>query len=414
MQDSKERTLLVGIQQKGRSRQEALASLRELERLVETAGGEVVGSTFQEVKDPNPKTFIGKGKVLEIQNQISTLSVQMVVIDNELSSAQNRNLEEILNIKVLDRTAVILDIFAKRAHTKEGRLQVELAQLEYIQSRLRGMWTHLGQQAGGIGMRGPGETQLEVDRRRLKEKITRIQKQLEEVKIHRTVNRHKQQAVSLQMVSLVGYTNAGKSTLFNNITHAHVLVEDKLFATLDPTVRRVRLPSGREILFADTVGFIRQLPHGLVEAFKATFEEMAHAHLLIHLVDGSDPEVFQQIKVVEGVLAELGVDHKPLLTVFNKMDLPHEHSGELKISALTGEGVGELLDQIDLTLRDNFKKTTLILPHHRGDVLSQIYTLGHVEEVRYVEEGVVVSCELYEKYFNKFKEFQMKPNVDKR
>ena len=410
---NKERALLVGIRRPGQTRHDAEASLAELSRLVHTAGGEIIGSVSQEIHSPHPATFIGKGKIEEILALVQRDGIQFVAIDDDLSPAQNRNLETTLKVKVLDRTAVILDICAKRARTKEGRLQVELAQLQYLAPRLKGMWQHFGQQKGGIGMRGPGETQLEVDRRRIREKITHVRHQIEEVKTHRAVNRLKSEAVPLQLVSIVGYTNAGKSTLFNQLTRAQVLVEDQLFATLDPTVRRLKLPSGRDILLADTVGFIRKLPHALVEAFKATFEEIAHAQLLIHVIDAADPEASQQAEVVQTVLQELELDHKPMITVLNKRDsvtTPLFGLKGLSISALNGEGVLPLLEELDRVLRRDFMPLTLLLPHQRGDLLSQIYTLGHVESVTYLPEGIWVACQLHRKYFNKLKEFQLDPN----
>jgi len=412
--NSKERALLVGIRRRGQSRHDSHVSLEELHRLVDTAGACVVGSVFQELESPHPSTFIGSGKVQEIAAWIAKDGIQTIAVDEELTPVQNRNLENALGVKVLDRTAVILDIFARRARTKEGCLQVELAQLQYIQPRLKGMWQHFGQQKGGIGLRGPGETQLEVDRRRIREKITRLRDRIEQVKTHRAVNRAKLESIPLQLVSLVGYTNAGKSTLFNRLTQASVLVENKLFATLDPTVRRITLPSGREVVLADTVGFIRKLPHALVDAFKATFEEIAHAQVLIHVVDASDPEALQQVRIVEKVLGELGLSHKPTVMVLNKKDCAGERAPGLDgigLSAVTGEGIQTLLEQLDEVLRKDFTSTQLLIPLKRGDLISQLYKMGHIEALEYRPEGIWVRCQLQTREFNRLREYRVGPRL---
>ncbi|OGQ41262.1 MAG: GTPase HflX [Deltaproteobacteria bacterium RIFCSPLOWO2_01_44_7] len=404
---NRERVLLTAVRRKGQSRYSFEASSQELVRLVDTAGGIVVEETSQEIDHPHPKTFLGKGKVIEISEKIHQASVDSVAIDDELSPNQNQHLEKAFNVKVVDRTAVILDIFAKRAHAKEGRLQVELAQLQYIQPRLKGMWSHFSKQTGGIGTRGPGETQLEVDRRRLKERLGLLRRRLEEVKTHRQIHRLKREAVPYPLFSLVGYTNAGKSTLFNTLTHADVFVEDKLFATLDPIVRRLKLPGGRQVLIADTVGFIRKLPHSLIEAFKATFEEIAHADCLIHVVDASDPEVYQQMETVSYVLAELGLNQKPIITVFNKKDQGFELNGSqgVPISALNGEGLPDLLAQMEVQLRKNCQQVTFFLPHTRGDILSNLYSLGHMVEVQHEPDGIRVCCEIDPKFVKMYQEF---------
>lgn len=368
----------------------------------------MVGETFQEIDPPNNRTFVGKGKAAEILKQIQEHRVHLVVIDDEITPTQNRNLEEEWGVQVLDRTALILDIFAKRAHTKEGRLQVELAQLQYLQPRLRGMWTHFSKQTGGIGTRGPGETQLEVDRRHVKEKIGKLKLRIEQVKTHRQIHRSRREAVPLPVFSLVGYTNAGKSTLFNMLTHSGVLVEDKLFATLDPTVRSLRLPSGRRILLADTVGFIKKLPHSLVEAFKATFEEITYSDGIIHVIDASDPECHQQIETVEEVLAEMGMGQKPRITVFNKIDAEKHTIGNeegIPVSALTGQGGPELIETIEATLRRQLSQTQFLLPHQRGDILATLYQMGHVLSVRHDSEGTLVTCEVPLKFLNRFRDY---------
>lgn len=407
----KERVWLIGIRRKGQTHHDFQASFEELERLVDTAGGEVIGQTYQTIDSPNPKTFIGKGKVEEILASLREKNIDTVTLDDELTPTQNANLEKAWEVKVLDRTAVILDIFAKRAHTKEGRLQVELAQLEYIQPRLKGLWSHFSKQTGGIGTRGPGETQLEVDRRRVRERIAKLKERISEVQTHRELHRKKREAVPIPIFSLVGYTNAGKSTLFNALTKANVFVEDKLFATLDPTVRRLRLPSSRVILLTDTVGFIRKLPHTLVEAFKATFEEVSFADGLIHVVDASHPEVCTQIETVEQVLTELNLNHKPSLMIFNKKDQGVQalngYQGIL-LSALTGEGIEQLLAEIDRLLRTPLTHAHFFLPHDRGDILTQLYSLGHVLAVRHREDGVAVECEIENKFIRRWQPFVLR------
>lgn len=407
----RERVWLTGIRRLGQTNRQFQASFQELNRLVDTAGGEIVGESHQSIEVPNPKTFIGKGKVEEILDRVQAGGIDSVAIDDELTPTQNQNLEKTWNVKVLDRTAVILDIFAKRAHTKEGRLQVELAQLQYMQPRLKRMWSHLGQQGGGIGMKGPGETQLEVDKRRVRERICLLRDRLDEVRAHRLLHRQKRESVPLPVFALVGYTNAGKSTLFNALTKAEVFVEDKLFATLDPTVRKLKLPGGRKILLADTVGFIRKLPHTLVEAFKATFEEVAFADGLIHVVDTSDEEVYQQIETVEKVLAELHLNHKPSIMVFNKKDrgvvYSNGHQG-ISTSALTGEGLDEVLREMEQVLCANLERAHFFLPHGRGDILTKLYTLGHVLSVEHRAEGTEVDCEINNKFVQRYSEYLTK------
>ena len=385
-------------------------SLDELERLVDTAGGQVVGRLSQDVRRIGPATFIGKGKVSEIAHLAAERRADMVALDEDLSPVQNRNLEKALAVYVIDRTAVILDIFARRAHSREGKLQVELAQLEYLAPRLVGRGLMFSQQVGRIGTRGPGETALEYDRRRIRDRIVLLRSRLEQVRSHRRVQRMKREAVPVPLVSLVGYTNSGKSTLLNALTGAGAFVEDKLFATLDPTVRRVRLPSGRLVLLADTVGLIRRLPHELVESFKATFEEVAHAHMLLHVIDGSDEEAAVQTDVVESVLADLGLNHKPRLDVVNKCDLEHSFSpggDAIRISALTGSGIGALMDRMDRILRLEFRRVVLRLPIDRGDVLSTLYRLGYVWKVDYNGSGILVDCELHQKFYNKYRGYAL-------
>jgi GTP-binding protein HflX len=404
-----EKVFAVGIKHGPITKSQMQRSFEELVRLVNTAGGQVVGRAFQDIKRIDPATFIGSGKVKEIAAAVREIGADIVVIDEELSAVQNRNLEERLGVFVLDRTAVILDIFAMRARTREGKLQVELAQLEYLAPRLTGRGLMLSQQAGRIGTRGPGETQLEYDRRRIRNRITNLKRLIEGVRETRKIYRAKRKAVPIPMVAIIGYTNAGKSTIMNSLTHAGLFVEDKLFATLDPTVRRFRLPSGREILLADTVGFIRRLPHELVAAFKATFEEIAHADLLLEMIDVADPDAEQQSKIVDRVLTEMSLNHKPRILVLNKSDIPvrnyHDPEGIL-VSALLGTGLEDLVDRMETILRSGFNRIKLYLPYRRGDVLSTIYRIGHVYEARHLGSCIAVDCELPEKYENKYKHFQ--------
>ncbi|MFH0799707.1 MAG: GTPase HflX [Pseudomonadota bacterium] len=405
----RQRVLIVGIRHGKMSRRQMELSLSELARLVETSGGEVVGRASQEIRRIDPATYLGKGKVAELAETAAAVGADIVAVDGELSPVQNRNVEEELGVLVLDRTAVILDIFAMRAHSTEGKLQVELAQLSYLAPRLAGRGHTLSQQAGRIGTRGPGETALECDRRRMRDRITLLRRRLAEVVGRRDIQRQKREAVTIPLVSLVGYTNAGKSTLMNALTDAGVFVEDKLFATLDPTVRKLRLPSGREVLVADTVGFLRRLPHELVESFKSTFEEVAHAHLILHLIDGSDEEALPQAEVAMRVLADMGLERKPRIDVINKCDRPEVHyrgdADSICISALKKEGLSELLSRIDETLRAEFRRVTLKLPPDRGDILSDIYRLGHVWRVDYEDSGIMVDCELHHKQFGQYSKY---------
>ncbi len=296
-------------------------SVKELEQLARTAGAEVVGSMTQRLPTPNHAYYMGKGKLEELASLKPVIGYNMVIFDDELSPAQQRNLEEVLGVKVIDRTALILDIFAQRAHTHEGRLQVELAQQEYLLPRLAGRWPHLERLGGGIGTRGPGETQLESDRRIIQRKIQRLKDELESVRKHRALYRSRRSKAGIPVVALVGYTNAGKSTILNALSNANVLVEDKLFATLDPTTRRLTLPNKREVLITDTVGFIQKLPPTVVAAFRATLEELSQADLLLHVVDIASETAAQQFQTVESVLKDLGLADKPALLVLNKIDL---------------------------------------------------------------------------------------------
>jgi len=406
-----QRVLAVGVGLHGHGRGRMQRSLDELGRLVDTAGGIVVASTAQEVRRPDPATFLGSGKVEALASMVEEAGAELIAVDWELTPVQNKNLEDRLGVMVVDRTAVILDIFARRARSSEGKLQVELAQLRYLAPRLVGRGKIFSQQVGRIGTRGPGETALEYDRRRVRDRITLLRRNLERVRAHRTLHRKRRDAVPVPMVSLVGYTNAGKSTLMNALTEAGVFVEDKLFATLDPTVRRLRLPSGREVLLADTVGFISRLPHELVEAFKSTFEEAASSQVLLHVIDGSDEDARMQVEVVDGVLAELGMGQRPRIEVVNKCDLsPRHYAGEsdsVSISAAKAQGLAALIERLDRMLRLEFRRVRLKLPMGRGDILSDIYRVGHVESVSYEAAGIVVDCELHRKHCGKYGEYAM-------
>jgi GTP-binding protein HflX len=370
-------------------------SLEELSELAITAGGEVIGDGIQKLAAPCATTFIGKGKADEFARHCRQADVDTVIFDDELSPAQSRNLEKVFNCKVLDRTSLILDIFAQRARTREGKLQIELAQLQHLLPRLTGFWGHLSRQKGGIGMRGgEGETQLETDRRRVQDRIARISRELEVVRRQRSTQRQARQRNHWALASIVGYTNAGKSTLLNALTGANVLAEDKLFATLDPTTRRLRLPTNQNVLLTDTVGFIRKLPHGLVEAFKATLEEVVQADLLLHVVDASHPQAAEQVLAVDAVLKEIGAEGKPTLMVFNKIDQLNGHHGVLNrllerfphgvaISSLTGSGIPELMAELGSQLRPIRQFLELSVPHDRPGVIARLHEVGHVVQRNY-------------------------------
>jgi GTP-binding protein HflX len=389
-----ERVFLIGAELKGRSKWEVRDSLEELSELATTAGGKLIGAGSQKMEAPFAATFIGSGKAAEFAAWCKANQVDTVIFDDELSPAQSRNLEKIFECKILDRTSLILDIFARRARTREGKLQVELAQLQHLLPRLTRYWSHLSRQKGGIGMRGgEGETQLEADRRKVQERIDRIEQELELVQRQRTTQRQGRQRSQWPLASIVGYTNAGKSTLLNKLTGAEVLAENKLFATLDPTTRRLRLPTNQNALLSDTVGFIRKLPHRLVEAFKATLEEVVQADLLLHVVDASHPQADAQIEAVNQVLAEIGANGKPTLMVFNKIDqldnpemvqrfLRHNHPA-VAISAKTGEGIPELLNALGSELRPIRDYLELSVPHQASDVIARLHSVGQIIERDY-------------------------------
>lgn len=392
---TRDRAVLVAVEHGRGALLNADESLDELARLSETAGATVVGRAVQAARKLVPATLIGAGKIEEVKRAVGAEKATVVIFDDELSPAQGRNLEKALGARVIDRTQLILDIFAQRATSQAGKLQVELAQLEYLLPRLTRQWSHLSRQAGGIvGARGPGETQLEVDRRRVRERIAKLKRRLEEVSRTRGLHRAGRHAVPYPIVALVGYTNSGKSTLMNRLTDAGVLVADQLFATLDPTVRVLRLPEGGEALLVDTVGFIHKLPHGFVDAFKSTLEEVQNANLLLHVVDGSDPHAAEQLTVVEQVLGELQADALPRITVFNKSDLPPPLEGRpavdgptAVVSARSGTGIEALVRQIAALLAAQQERIDVRIPIERGDLLAQIHQAGRIAS-QHLDDGV--------------------------
>lgn len=393
-----ERVFLVGVELKSRTALDVRDSMDELSELATTAGGEVVGDGTQRLETPVAATFIGTGKADEFARICHSNHVDTVIFDDELSPAQSRNLEKVFDCKVLDRTSLILDIFAQRARTREGKLQIELAQLQHLLPRLTRYWGHLSRQKGGIGMRGDGETQLETDRRRVQDRISRIARELDVVRRQRATQRQGRQRNLWPLASIVGYTNAGKSTLLNALTGAAVLAEDKLFATLDPTTRRLRLPTNQNVLVTDTVGFIRKLPHGLVEAFKATLEEVVQADLLLHVVDASHPQADEQIQAVNSVLDEIGATGKPTLMVLNKMDkvaqngigmgdrLLHRFPNAVAVSALTGEGLAALMSELNSQVRPIREFMELVVPHEESAAIARLHAVGQVVERDYSGE----------------------------
>lgn len=402
-----ERVILVGVDVN--SSQDIESSLDELQELVQTAGAESVARLVQNREQFHPGTYIGSGKIMELKELIITTKATGIVCDDELTSAQLRNLEELLDTKIMDRTLVILDIFAKRASTKEGKIQVELAQLNYRLSRLTGLGVSMSRLGAGIGTRGPGEKKLEMDRRLIKSRIAFLRKELSGIEHNRQVTRKERGRNKMPVAAIVGYTNAGKSTLLNKLTDSDVLEEDKLFATLDPTTRLLMLESGQKILLTDTVGFIRKLPHNLIEAFKSTLEEAKYADYLIHVVDASNPQMEMQMHTVYETLDSLGVTDKPILTLLNKQDKVEENviikdfraENVIKISAKTGEGLDELGKELETLLRSNQRYIETVIPYSKANLLSGIRENGEILSEEYTEDGILVSAYVSLVFYNK-------------
>ncbi|MFN2542758.1 MAG: GTPase HflX [Chthoniobacterales bacterium] len=388
-----ERALLIGLEKQGVSKWDLKDSLEELAELANSAGAEVVDTVTQKLQKPTAPYYIGKGKAESLKNSLQDRQVTSVIFNDELSPAQGRNLENLFARKVLDRTQLILDIFAQRARSREGRLQIELAQLQYLLPRLTRMWHHLSRQTGGIGTRGPGETQLEVDRRRVQERIARLERELEAVRKTRAVQRQGRKRHQWPVAAVVGYTNAGKSTLLNLLTGADVVAENKLFATLDPTTRSLVLPNKQRVLLTDTVGFLRKLPHTLIESFKATLEEVSEADLLIHIVDLSHARVDEQMDAVDTVVKELEAFGKQTLIVFNKIDnlegrelvdaYLKRFPGSVAISARTGEGVNDLVRALQEALASWRLRSRFRIPASESALIAEIHRVGHVLELKY-------------------------------
>jgi len=427
----RERAFLVGVELRNEPSLLSLAdSLDELALLSETAGLEVVGEATQRLDAPNPDTFIGSGKVEEIKALVEEYLAQVIVFDNELAPRHLRELEERLgpNVRIVDRTALILDIFAQHAQTREGVLQVELAQYEYRLPRLTRAWTHLARQtgggggrtgsSGGVGLRGPGETQLEVDRREIRKRISKLKSELENVRAYRKRYRIQRQRSQIPIITLVGYTNSGKSTLLNRLARSDVFAANQLFATLDPTTRRVELSGGHKALFTDTVGFIQKLPTQLVAAFRATLEEIAEADLLLHIVDASHPNAIEQIAAVEMTLGEIDAGHIPVILVLNKIDrlddvqpvidqIKDFPGTIIPISALTGAGIPDLLQVIENELYEKFVPVSVRLPFDQGQLISLFHDQGQIETMEHGRGGVVIEGNLPGRLLARFQPFFM-------
>ncbi len=403
-QDIVEKVILVGVWLDNGEDEESL--LDELEELVKTAGGVVAGRIIQSRDQFHPATYIGKGKLDEIRILIDELDATGIVCDDELSPAQLKNLEDELNTKVMDRTMVILDIFAARANTSEGKIQVEMAQLKYRMTRLSGFGKALSRLGGGIGTRGPGEKKIETDRRIIRERISRLSVQLKEIEQHRQTIRKKRKNISTPIAAIVGYTNAGKSTLLNKLTDAGVLSEDKLFATLDPTTRALIIPDGEKVLLTDTVGFIRKLPHHLIEAFKSTLQEAKFADIIIHVVDSSNPDMDKHIKTVYEILESLEVGDKPIITLYNKSDLVQSSicgvdpkaKQTIKISAKTGEGLDIFLKELQNIIREGCQKIEQLFAYSDAGKIQTIREYGKILKEEYREDGIYVEALMPKQY----------------
>ena len=402
-----ERVILVAVSLQGQD--DVDSSLDELAELASTAGAETVGRLVQSREAVHPGTYIGKGKIEELKDLIWELEATGVICDDELSPAQMKNLQDQLDVKVMDRTLVILDIFAGRASTSEGKIQVELAQLKYRQTRLTGFGTSMSRLGGGIGTRGPGEKKLEIDRRLIKNRIAQLRRELDDVVRHRELTREQRKRSGIPVAAIVGYTNAGKSTLLNKLTDAGILAEDKLFATLDPTTRSLKLPSTQEVLLTDTVGFIKKLPHHLIDAFRSTLEEAKFADMILHVVDTSNPQMDEQMYTVYETLQNLGVKDKPIITIFNKQDKLEDQpiirdfkaDYTVKISAKTGKGLDELKETIEAVLREQKVQLECLYEYKDAGLIQIIRKYGELQEEEYREDGIFVRAfvpvDVYEK-----------------
>lgn len=396
IEDALERVLLIGVSEQDGD--DAEDSLEELAELVHTAGAQVVGTLIQKRERIHPGTYVGTGKVAEIAELLRTTGATGIVCDDELTPAQLKNLENMLDTKIMDRTLIILDIFAARATTSEGKIQVELAQLKYRLSRLSGLGRSLSRLGGGIGTRGPGEKKLEMDRRLINSRVAQLNRELKEVQMHREITRAQRKRTGIPVVAIVGYTNAGKSTLLNKLTNADVLEEDKLFATLDPTTRVLELGKNQEVLLTDTVGFIRKLPHHLIQAFRSTLEEAKYADIILHVVDASNPQMDKQMHIVYETLRELEVTGKKVITAFNKTDrtdipqplLDFKADKTLHISAKTGEGLEKLKEDLEELLRENKRLIEKIIPYQDAGIIQQVRTKGELLEEEYREDGIFI------------------------
>ena len=405
--ENKEKAILVTAEEIGKEVWTIEDRAEELKRLAAACYVEIVGSQKLQRKKLTPNFFIGKGKVQEIASLVEELSADVVIFNNDLSPSQQKNLEEAFNVKTIDRTQLILDIFARRATSSEGKVQVELAQLVYLLPRLSRMWLHLSRQRGGLGTKGPGEQQLEVDRRRVRERIARLKKTLKDITAQRELRRTQREKFSMLTIALVGYTNSGKSTLFNALTSAKVKAKDQLFSTLDPTVRKISLANKQTVLLSDTVGFLNELPHHLVESFKATLEEVIEADILFNVIDMSDPRMEEQKVSVLQVLKELGVADKPIFTILNKADkipdkveegrIGNKFHQPIVISALKGKGLSELEDRIIRFLQKDMEDIELTLPHKHYDLAKVIKEKGQVKEEKYLDKGLFLRARVPKK-----------------
>ncbi len=428
--DEPERAFLVGASVRGvRPLLSVEDSLKELALLADTAGMVVVGQATQHLHQIDPNTFIGSGKVEEIQAAVGESGAQVVVFDDELSPRHQREIEKRLgeNVRVLDRSVLILDIFAQHAHTREGALQVELAQYEYRLPRLTRQWTHLARQVGGVavrggvagvGLRGPGETQLEVDRREISRRISKLKRDLARVRVHRSRHRLQRRRAGIPVVALVGYTNAGKSTLLRALSDADVYIADQLFATLDPLTRSVDLPSGKQVVVTDTVGFLQKLPTTLIAAFRATLEEISEANLLLHVVDTAHPNVLEQIETVEDTLAQIDVPPIPRILVWNKVDIWGEqplpkrlgsevYASEVRVSARDGTGTDGLLSTVESVLAASLRRVQLLLPYQHGEIVSYLHESAIVEHQEHTGDGIIMTVQLSPALVERFREYEV-------